>query len=259
MITTKNLLSEVAALRWTPWYRWHPQLAVRYLPVVEKIKEEGKRMKEEGNQELKILEVGSGGLGIVPYLKQPITGVDLRFDPPIHPFLTPIVGDATKLKFPDNSFDIVISMDMLEHLPKAKRQRAVSEIVRVARVAAVIGVPCGKNSSFQDERLRLNYRAKHGKDFPFLQEQVEYGLPNETDILGYINSASHAMGKNIGVAINGNTNLQLRAFFMKGWMSTNLVVNLIFRKVFLLLIPLFRFFDQPPYYRKVFFVRINKQ
>lgn len=251
-----RLLNELFALKWTPWYRWHPQLAMRYLPVVEWIR---RQQSAINNRQSTILEVGSGGLGIAPYLKQPVTGVDLQFDPPIHPFLTPVVGDATNLKFPDNSYDIVVSMDMLEHLPKEKRQRAISEMLRVAREIVVIGVPCGKASEGQDGQLRREYRDRYGKDFPFLQEQVEYGLPNETDILGYINSANQASKKNVTVTVNGNTNLQLRAFLMKGWMSTNLIVNLLFRKVFLLLIPLFRFFDQPPYYRKVFFVRINKQ
>lgn len=253
-----TIISELFALRGTPWYRWHPQLAIRYWPVVEWIRrfERPDLCVREGPA-LSILEVGSGGLGIAPYLKQPVTGVDIRFDPPIHQLLTPVLGDVTKLKFPDKSFNIVVSMDMLEHLPKEKRQKAISEMLRIARVAVAIGAPCGTLAAAQDEQLRRAYRTRHGKDFPFLQEQVEYGLPEETDILGYINNARQSFAKRVTISVIGNTNLNLRKFLMRGWMSNNLFVNLLFRKVFLLLVPLFRFLDRPPYYRKIFFVKVS--
>lgn len=31
----KNFLKEITALKFTPWYRWHPKIVLRYLPVVE--------------------------------------------------------------------------------------------------------------------------------------------------------------------------------------------------------------------------------
>ena len=53
----------------------------------------------------------------------PVTGVDLEFKPPFHPLLTKVVSRAEKLDFADKSFDVVISSDMLEHLPSSKREK----------------------------------------------------------------------------------------------------------------------------------------
>lgn len=247
MIQIKQLISELAALKFTPWYRWHPQLAIRYLPVVEKIKE---------NPKLRILEVGSGGLGIAPYLKRPVMGVDIKFEPPIHYQLKPIIGTATDLKFKDNSFDAVISMDMLEHLPKQKRQTAILEMLRVAKSMMVIGVPCGKEAEKHDRKIHDEYKKKHQKEFRFSKEQLIYGLPEETDILHYIKKSADQLGKKVKIRVEGNMNIKMREFLMSGWISDNWLTNVLFRKVFLLFIPLFRLLEKPPYYRKVFFIEI---
>ncbi|MBI4990704.1 methyltransferase domain-containing protein [Candidatus Gottesmanbacteria bacterium] len=87
------------------FYRWHPEVALRYMPIVSEIK--------KLDEEISILEVGSGGLGITPYLRKKMTGVDVEFKPPFHPLLHKIEALATKLPFKDGSFDVVISIDML--------------------------------------------------------------------------------------------------------------------------------------------------
>ena len=243
---------------WTPWYRWHPELALRYLPIVEKIKEEGRRKKEEGGGELKILEIGSGGLGIAPYLKMAVTGVDVEFKSPFHPLLKRIIGKAEKLNFADKSFDIVISSDMLEHLPPEMREKAIFEMIRVAKLGAVIGVPCGAEATGHDQELRQEYLKIHKEEFPFLKEQVEYGLPDKTDIITYINRSSKKLDKKIKLVVLGNENMTIRKFLMKGWMSSNFLINVFFRKVLLPVIPLFRVLERPPYYRNIFFVEIIK-
>ena len=273
-----GFLRELAALRFTPWYRWHPQIAMRYLPAVEYIKRCQKRPGLSGKGQalsilaLSILEVGSGGLGIAPYLKMPVTGVDKEFEPPFHPLLKRVVGDATELTFPNDSFDVVISIDMLEHLPKQKRQVAVLEMLRVAKSLVVIGVPCGQEAGEHDRKIKMRLprprwpsgprnddNSNDDKGFKFLDEQVEYGLPEEIDILHYIKASVKALRKQTQIKIEGNMNLKLREFLMRGWMSKNVLVNILFRKVFLLLIPVFRLLDKEPYYRKMFFVEIENR
>ena len=260
-----GFLRELAALRFTPWYRWHPQIAMRYLPAVEYIKRCQKRPGLSGKGQalsilaLSILEVGSGGLGIAPYLKMPVTGVDKEFEPPFHPLLKRVVGDATELTFPNNSFDAVISVDMLEHLPKNKREIAVLEMLRVAKRLVVIGVPCGKISMEHDLKIRDDYLRHRSAGYKFADEQIKLGLPDEIDILHYIKSAVRQLNKKVEITVKGNFNLKLREFLMRGWMSKNVLVNILFRKVFLLLIPVFRLLDKEPYYRKMFFVEIENR
>lgn len=249
-----DLFAELRALKFTPWYRWHPQIAMRYLPVVDYINSKFRIQ----NSELKILEVGSGGLGIAPYLKMSMTGVDKEFEPPFHPMLKRVSGDATKLIFLNNSFDVVISMDMLEHLPKSLRQKAISEMVRVAQSAVVIGVPCGNVSALHDQWVQDSYKRQHGREFPFASEQLGFGLPEKEEIVQYLNTASRLVKKRIHIESKGNSNLRLRAFLMWGWMSKSMIITILFRKVFLLFIPLFRLIDQPPHYRQLFFVTVRR-
>ena len=113
--------------------RWHPQLALRYLPIVSWV-------KKQGLINSKIIEVGSGSLGIGPYLNQTFTGVDIDFSGPRWPKMKQVKGKAEKLPFPDKAFDVAISVDVLEHLPPQNRAPAVSELFRVATKAVIIAV-----------------------------------------------------------------------------------------------------------------------
>jgi ubiquinone/menaquinone biosynthesis C-methylase UbiE len=51
------------------------------------------------------------------------------------------VGSATELSYPDNSFDLVISTDVIEHLKEEDVQTAFDEMVRVSKKYIVVK-PC---------------------------------------------------------------------------------------------------------------------
>jgi ubiquinone/menaquinone biosynthesis C-methylase UbiE len=48
-------------------------------------------------------------------------------------------GDVTRLPFPDDSVDLVVGLEMLEHVPRPSE--ALAEIARVCAGAAVLSVP----------------------------------------------------------------------------------------------------------------------
>jgi len=233
------------------FYRWHPEVALRYLPIVNEIKEMDKKVK--------ILEVGSGGLGIAPYLKKQVTGVDSLFEKPFDPLLERIKAKATKLPFESNSYDVVLTVDMLEHLEKKDREKAIEEMFRVAKKKVIIAVPCGKKAYEQDVLLDRYYQKKRGESFHFLKEQINFGLPDKKSMYDTIEKVAAASGKKIRVKAQGNENLKLRMFLMKGWVSGNIISNVIFRKLFLFCIPIFRLFNQEPTYRQLFFIDIQDE
>ena len=95
----------------------------------------------EPNHKLRILEVGAGGEGISRFLKyagdfdkcqvyladtnpQLLEGVK---------FGKPVVIEGDNLPFEDDSFDVVISVDTLEHVPKPKREHFLHELKRVCK------------------------------------------------------------------------------------------------------------------------------
>lgn len=232
-----------------PFDRWHPKIALRYLPIVEEIKKNGIKTPS-------VLEVGSGSLGIAPYLGLPVTGVDVDFSGPQFPLLKQVKGEAANLPFPDNSFDFAISVDVLEHLPPEKRAKAIAEVLRCAKVEVFMAVPCGKGAMEQDKELNSLYQQIFGQPFPFLKEHLAFGLPEKEWLSDTIKKEAEKLGKKTEIRAEGNINLGLRDFLMRGWMTKNPVVDFIFRKVFLLFIPIFRTMNQEPTYRQIFFIRV---
>lgn len=233
------------------FYRWHPEVAVRYMPVVRFINKHGKKDS--------VLDVGSGGLGIAPYLKRRITGLDEKFYPPYYPELEMVTGNARKMPFKDSSFDIVISMDMLEHLNKNFRTDAISEMIRVAKNYVCIGVPCGQKSLDQDKTLDLYYSKVHQSRYHFLEEQINNGLPDKKDILASIIKGANKYRKIISIKVVPNENLSLRLFLMKGWLSKGFFRNLFYRKILLFFLPLFINLNSEPAYRQIYFVKIQNE
>ncbi|MEK7586934.1 MAG: class I SAM-dependent methyltransferase [Patescibacteria group bacterium] len=89
---------------------------------------------------LNILEVGMGDGVFRDYIKNNIsisyTSLDIAQD--LYP---DVVGDVTKLPFPDRSFDVVCVFEVLEHLPFKHFERALTELHRVARQGVVLSLP----------------------------------------------------------------------------------------------------------------------
>lgn len=219
--------------------RWHPEVAIRYLPIVAKIKK---------NNYQSVLEVGSGSLGIAPYLGHPVTGLDKSFQPPYFPLLNRVVGSGKKIPFPDKSFDVVIAVDVLEHVAPAARTKIISEMRRVAKRGVIVAVPVGEKATEQDRQLNEAYQKIHGHTFPFLDEQLGFGLPTKEEI-------KRAIGDN--VMVEDNEPLALRNFLIHGWMKPDFFSKLFYWKILLLAIPMFIFFDRSPYYRAIFFKKLS--
>jgi len=74
----------------------------------------------------------------------------------------PVQGDACSLPFADGAFDLVLSLDVLPHLPKGEEQRAIREMARVTAPgglvmvrAAALGILRSRHSEFVFERQRF--------------------------------------------------------------------------------------------------------
>jgi hypothetical protein len=100
-----------------------------------------------------------------------------------------VLASGATLPFPDESFDVVLSQDTLEHVPSADRPAFLSELTRVAREAVVLCAP------FSDPLVQLAERALHefvtvrfGGHFATLEEHAEHGLPNLDET---VNSLAH--------------------------------------------------------------------
>jgi SAM-dependent methyltransferase len=87
----------------------------------------------------KVLDVGGGKGDRLPFLRK--AGVDctvLDINPKLAEIAGGICGDARNIPFDDNSFDVVFSYDVLEHIPDPGA--AVREMARVSRDRLVLHV-----------------------------------------------------------------------------------------------------------------------
>lgn len=93
----------------------------------------------------------------------------------VSPFL--IVGDAKKLPYEENSFDLVISINTLHNLLREECKQALREIQRVSRKHAFITVDAWRTEEEKERFLKWNLTAltyMHVDDWRKLFEEVEY-------------------------------------------------------------------------------------
>jgi len=145
----------------------------RYLPIIDFLK----ATKPE-----EILEVGSGSYGLAEFCQRKIVGCDICFPGAAAPNLIPLLGSCFALPFPENAFDLVVSMDMLEHLLRKDRPKAIEEFIRVSSKHIVMGFPSGKRARAWDFRL-LRCCNGFGWDVPdWLIEHSRIEFPDEKEI-----------------------------------------------------------------------------
>jgi len=227
----------------------HPDAALRYIPVVGAIK----RAKLENS---KILEIGPGSLGIVPYLKRQIDGIDIDFSGPQTDLLVKTRGSATELPFRKNAYDVTISVDLLEHLKQEERKKAIAEMLRVTKKLAIIVVPIGELSQNQDEELKFLWEKVFGAKNQFLSEHVENGLPKADEILVTIDKAARVLNKKVKIKSFPNLNLKVRKILMRTWITKNRLIYYLYLKGYLLLLPILRLANFGNCYRRVFVIEL---
>ena len=87
------------------------------------------------------------------------------------------VGDAKDLPFPDDSFDLVISINTVHNLPLAECKQALREIQRVTRRHAFVVVDAWRNEEEHRRMLDWNLTAltyMHVEDWKNLFAEVGY-------------------------------------------------------------------------------------
>ncbi|MEE7546085.1 methyltransferase domain-containing protein [Xanthomonas sp. Kuri4-1] len=94
-----------------------------------------------------------------------------------------VIADATQLPFEDRSFDAVVSLDVLEHIPAQLRARAVAEMARVADRMVVIGCPSNE-AWVREAEVEANGRWQelYGEDYVWLEEHKEFGLVESAEV-----------------------------------------------------------------------------
>jgi len=86
-----------------------------------------------------ILEIGVGNKTYYNYMKQ--QGYEIKsldFDKTLNP---DIIADVRNTKLKEESFDVVVAFEVMEHLPYSEFQQALKELRRVSRKHVILSIP----------------------------------------------------------------------------------------------------------------------
>lgn len=84
--------------------------------------------------------------------------------------------DGKHLPFDDDSFEMVVNIDVLEHIKPKERTDFIQEMLRVAKNKLICSAPLGTKTHVQAEKDLLKSIADQ-KEASFLKDHIEKGLP----------------------------------------------------------------------------------
>ncbi|MEA2223029.1 MAG: hypothetical protein QOH83_1405 [Solirubrobacteraceae bacterium] len=130
-----------------------------------------------------ILDVGCGPHGLACIAPDvPFVGSDVIFAGEPAPSMVPVVLEpGPLLPFPDDAFDTVLCLDVLEHVPRAERSPFLAELARVAARRVVLACPTEASQPLDDL-----LRARLSPTPAWLSEHYECGLPAHQELQGLL-------------------------------------------------------------------------
>jgi GT2 family glycosyltransferase len=135
---------------------------------------------------LKILDVGGRGGQLKDFLKEDKCYIlDLRKSERKEENY--IVGHIRDAPLKNSSFDVVISSDLYEHIPREDRLKTVSEMLRLSKNFIVLGAPFYSKEVEEAERRAYDFFLKNaGEPHPWLKEHIENGLPLRDELESFL-------------------------------------------------------------------------
>ena len=125
----------------------------------------------------RVLDVGGGVKGLDRFIENQVTVTNLNAGD--------VIADGRNLPFTNNQFDIVTSIDVLEHIPKKDRQKFIDELLRVAHKKVILSTPLGSDVHNKAERKLLAYLEDKDSDSDYLREHIKNGLPTREELEEY--------------------------------------------------------------------------
>jgi hypothetical protein len=99
-----------------------------------------------------------------------------------------IQGTGLALPIKDKAFDIVVTSDTFEHIPREKRQEFLKELLRVSSKYIIISGPFNNEKTLLAEKIFQAFHLKKlGTLHPFLEEHFKCSLPELEKVETFLN------------------------------------------------------------------------
>jgi hypothetical protein len=139
--------------------------------------------------QLQILDVGGVHLTRHFLPEHAIVVANLRQDE-----ATQVQGSGAALPFADQSFDVVMAVDTLEHIPPEKRTAFVRELTRVAAKYVLVTGPFASPLNVEAEQILDTYILRtSGLRHYYLAEHLTFGLPDVHQLTSQLAEAGYTV------------------------------------------------------------------
>lgn len=148
-------------------------------------------LNDKKDATIKILDVGGGSPYMASVLKEStpnhqLTTIDI-LPKPSDFYGRYIQGDATKMPFESKSFEMVISTDVMEHIPDTNKEAFIRECMRVAKKYVIIAAPFNTEGVDKAEHVVNDLNIKlFGENQPWLNEHFINKKPELHKTLQFI-------------------------------------------------------------------------
>ena len=207
-----------------------------------------------------ICEVGSGNAGLGQLVRSKVIGFDIAFDATAlkhwNCYLNPIAASMYRLPLRSDSFDAMLALDCLEHIPRPHRQAAIVEFMRVAKRRLIFSVPSGAASRASDQQLYERYQQHWKTPCMWLKEHIDLGIPEVPEVIDIIYEAGRQTGKNVEIAVEGAMPLPLHNFNHRMLMTANYRLARPISYLLWILYPFLRMIKPSKFYRHFFIVQL---
>jgi hypothetical protein len=135
-----------------------------------------------------VLDVGAGGPGIRPFLaaNQRVVVLDIELWK-LKGTSDAVCSDARYLPFRERTFDAVVSVDTVEHVPKSVRPGMLQAMKRVSKELVVLYCPVDKEPVFAGRRYDIAFNdvfeRMYGFPEPRTREHLECEEPSVSELV----------------------------------------------------------------------------
>ena len=94
-------------------------------------------------------------------------------------------GDATDVNKEDDSYDFVCSFDVIEHIPRKKREAFITESARLCKIGFFIAAPTDDKDSIvslAEHEANEVFKTINKQDHRWLKEHIDFGIPTSQEI-----------------------------------------------------------------------------